>query len=112
VEKPNRDVAIKVLPPALAEDTARVARFEREAQLLAALNHPNMAAIYGIKQGATATSWEIRRFEAWAAQACPATNSYILEALGAAVTTRDGHLRAAQSGGAKTRELTMDEPGR
>ncbi len=50
--KLNRDVAIKVLPPAFAEDGARMARFEREAQLLAALNHPNIAAIYGIEQGA------------------------------------------------------------
>ena len=50
--KLNRDVAIKVLPPAFAEDAARMARFEREAQVLAALNHPNIAAIYGIEQGA------------------------------------------------------------
>src|SRR5205085_11175606 len=50
--KLNRDVAIKILPPAFAEDSARMARFEREAQMLAALNHPNIAAIYGIEQGA------------------------------------------------------------
>src|SRR5579864_9466756 len=50
--KLNRDVAIKVLPPAFAEDMARMARFEREAQVLASLNHPNIAAIYGIEQGA------------------------------------------------------------
>ena len=50
--KLNREVAIKVLPPALAEDGARMARFEREAQLLASLNHPNIAAIYGVEQGA------------------------------------------------------------
>ena len=43
----NRDVAIKVLPPALAQDAARMQRFEREAQLLASLNHPNIAAVYG-----------------------------------------------------------------
>jgi serine/threonine protein kinase len=48
----NRSVAIKVLPPAFAEDAARMARFEREAQVLASLNHPNIAAIYGIEQGA------------------------------------------------------------
>ena len=48
----NRDVAIKVLPPVFAEDAARMARFEREAQVLASLNHPNIAAIYGIEQGA------------------------------------------------------------
>src|SRR6516225_5433666 len=50
--KLNRDVAIKVLPPAFAEDSARMQRFEREAQVLASLNHPNIAAIYGIEQGA------------------------------------------------------------
>src|SRR5437773_7403041 len=50
--KLNRDVAIKILPPAFAEDAARMARFERDAQTLAALNHPNIAAIYGIEQGA------------------------------------------------------------
>src|SRR5437870_11466691 len=50
--KLNRDVAIKVLPPAFAGDAARMQRFEREAQVLASLNHPNIAAIYGIEQGA------------------------------------------------------------
>src|SRR3979411_1559361 len=50
--KLNREVAIKVLPPAFAEDADRMARFEREAQVLASLNHPNIAAIYGIEQGA------------------------------------------------------------
>jgi eukaryotic-like serine/threonine-protein kinase len=46
----DRDVAIKVLPDAVARDGARLARFEREAQLLAALNHPNISAIYGIEE--------------------------------------------------------------
>src|SRR4029077_5425253 len=50
--KLGRDVAIKVLPPAFAADAARKDRFEREAQTLAALNHPNIAAIYGIEQNA------------------------------------------------------------
>jgi len=50
--KLNRDVAIKVLLLAFAEDAARMARFEREAQVLASLNHPNIAAIYGIEQNA------------------------------------------------------------
>src|SRR3954471_9900126 len=50
--KLNREVAIKVLPPAWSDDPARMSRFEREAQLLASLNHPNIAAIYGIDQGA------------------------------------------------------------
>jgi serine/threonine-protein kinase len=50
--KLNRDVAIKVLPEAFAQDAARMQRFEREAQVLASLNHPHIAAIYGIEQGA------------------------------------------------------------
>jgi hypothetical protein len=50
----NREVAVKVLPRAFAEDTNRMARFEREAQLLASLNHPRIAAIYGLEEsGAT-----------------------------------------------------------
>src|ERR1051325_3156907 len=48
----NRYVAIKTLPAGFANDPARMARFEREAQLLAALNHPNIAAIYGLESGA------------------------------------------------------------
>jgi serine/threonine protein kinase len=47
--KLGRDVAIKVLPPAFANDPERLARFEREAQLLASLNHPHIGAIYGIE---------------------------------------------------------------
>jgi serine/threonine-protein kinase len=50
--KLHRDVAIKILPPAFAEDAERMQRFEREAQVLASLNHPNIAAIYGVEQGA------------------------------------------------------------
>src|SRR5271157_3549199 len=50
--KLNRDVAIKILPRAFAEDSASMQRFEREAQVLASLNHPNIASIYGIEQGA------------------------------------------------------------
>jgi serine/threonine protein kinase/Tol biopolymer transport system component len=47
--KLNRDVAIKVLTAAFADDPERLARFTREAQTLASLNHPNIAAIYGIE---------------------------------------------------------------
>ena len=44
--KLNRDVAIKVLPEQFTQDPQRLARFEREAKLLASLNHPNIAAIH------------------------------------------------------------------
>src|SRR5689334_18834824 len=46
----NRDVAIKILPHSFAADPDRMARFDREARVLASLNHPNIAAIYGIEQ--------------------------------------------------------------
>ncbi len=50
--KLNRDVAIKVLPGALANDADYLARFQREAQALAALHHPNIATIFGLEQNA------------------------------------------------------------
>jgi serine/threonine protein kinase len=48
--KLDRDVAIKVLPEAFAADPERIARFQREAKTLASLNHPHIAAIYGIEE--------------------------------------------------------------
>src|SRR6202795_2655473 len=50
--KLKRDVALKVLPETFARDPDRMARFQREAELLASLNHPNIAAIYGIEDRA------------------------------------------------------------
>src|ERR1700722_18587033 len=50
--KLDREVAIKVLPAAVAEDPERLARFQREARVLASLNHPNIAQIYGIEEQA------------------------------------------------------------
>ena len=48
--KLNREVALKVLPDSFANDAERLARFTREAQTLAALNHPSIAAIYGLEE--------------------------------------------------------------
>ena len=46
----NRQVALKILPDAFADDPDRLARFTREAQILASLNHPNIAQIHGIEE--------------------------------------------------------------
>jgi serine/threonine protein kinase len=48
--KLNREVALKVLPDSLANDADRLARFTREAQTLASLNHPNIARIHGLEE--------------------------------------------------------------
>ena len=52
----ERDVAIKVLPEAFSQDPERLARFEREAKTLAALNHPNIAQIYGLERSGSVTA--------------------------------------------------------
>jgi serine/threonine-protein kinase len=59
--KLNRQVALKILPEAFAADPDRLARFEREAQVLASLNHPGIAAIYGLEdsEGTTALVLEL-----------------------------------------------------
>ena len=51
-----RQVAIKVLPEAVAADADRLARFDREAKTLASLNHPNIAAIYGLERSGATTA--------------------------------------------------------
>jgi len=48
----NREVAVRVLPEAFAQDPDRLARFQLEAQVLASMNHPNIAAIYGVEERA------------------------------------------------------------
>jgi hypothetical protein len=57
----KRQVAIKVLPPSVADDADRLARFQREAEVLASLNHPNIAAIFGLERagGQTAIAMEL-----------------------------------------------------
>src|SRR5580700_8166774 len=52
--KLKREVALKVLPEAFARDPERMARFQREAEVLASLNHPNIAQIYGVEERALA----------------------------------------------------------
>ena len=59
--KLEREVAIKILPELLAADPERIARFEREAKTLAALNHPHIAAIYGLEESQGAVRLFSRR---------------------------------------------------
>ncbi len=67
--KLDRDVALKVLPEAFTSDPDRLARFEREAKVLASLNHPNIGSIYGLEEaeGVRAPVWSRRstRSTAW-----------------------------------------------
>ena len=55
--KLERDVALKVLPPAFTDDVDRVTRFTREARLLASLNHPHIGTIYGFEDGGHVPRW-------------------------------------------------------
>ena len=57
--KLKRDVAIKSLPEAFAGDADRLARFQREAEALAALDHPNIGSIYGFEES------DVGRFQRW-----------------------------------------------
>src|SRR5213593_4582584 len=68
--KLGRDVAIKILPASFAADPDRLARFEREARLLASLNHPHIAQIYGVEEsgGITALVLELVEGESLAAR--------------------------------------------
>ena len=68
--KLGRNVAIKLLPEAFARDAERVARFEREARVLASLNHPHIAAIYGLEEsnGRTLLLMELAEGETMAAR--------------------------------------------
>ena len=65
--KLNRQVALKILPEAFAADPDRLARFQREAHVLASLNHPNIAAIYGLEEpeGTRALVLELAKAQPW-----------------------------------------------
>ena len=56
-ERLDRDVAVKVLPEEVAEDQQRLARFEREAKLLASLSHQNVATLHGFKNTKVTAFW-------------------------------------------------------
>jgi eukaryotic-like serine/threonine-protein kinase len=77
----NRDVAIKILPPLFAADPERIARFDREAQVLGSLNHPNIAHIYGIEDAhaASAPTAEGERSAGWPAKSDTQLRALVME---------------------------------
>ena len=72
--KLDRKVAIKVLPDSMTRDKERAARFEREAKLLVALNHPNIAAIHGLDDvyATVFSSQDSSRAKRWPGGSCAA----------------------------------------
>jgi serine/threonine protein kinase len=66
----GREVALKLLPAAFASDAERLARFEREARLLASLSHPNVATLFGLEQldGCRVLVMELAAGEDWPAR--------------------------------------------
>jgi Tol biopolymer transport system component len=101
----KRDVAIKVLPESFAEDADRLARFQREAEALAALNHPNIAQIYGLERidGTTALVMELVEGPTLADRIAQGPIPYD-EALGIAMQVADA-LDAAHGQGIVHRDL-------
>jgi len=110
-EKLGRAVAIKVMPAAVAADTERLARFEREARILAALNHPNIAAIYEIAEsnGVPALILELIEGETLEDRLTP---GFGLRASGSAARRDSGSGRqpgALKPDGAHAKGLSIDE---
>jgi Tol biopolymer transport system component len=101
----GRDVALKVLPAAFADDPERLARFRREAQLLAALNDPHIAAIYGLEEtdGIVALALELAQGEDLAGRLKRGPLA-VEEALGIALQVAEG-LEAAHETGIVHRDL-------
>jgi serine/threonine protein kinase/dipeptidyl aminopeptidase/acylaminoacyl peptidase len=103
--KLGRSVAIKVLPPAFASDADRLSRFRREAQLLASLNHSNIAHIYGLEEAGDARCIVMELVEGETLQARIQRGSIPLdEALGIARQIADA-LEAAHERGVVHRDL-------
>ena len=99
----HRDVAIKVLPALLASDPDRLARFEREAQVLASLNHGNIAHVYGVIDDPPALVMELVEGQTLDA-VIPAGGMAIREALGLAIQMADA-LAAAHAAGVVHRDF-------
>jgi serine/threonine protein kinase len=103
--KLHRDVAIKVLPDSVSADPDRVARFDRESRVLASLNHPNIAHIYGVEESGTARALVLELVEGPTLQERLGGRSLALaEALGIARQIA-GALEAAHEVGIVHRDL-------
>ncbi|MSO46080.1 MAG: hypothetical protein EXQ59_04860 [Acidobacteria bacterium] len=102
--KLKRQVAIKILPPSLAADHDRLARFQREAEVLASLNHPNIAAIYGLEESGGMTALVMELVEGPTIEDMLAPGSRLpapgCRRNGAAWRTRAGHGAGPLSAGA------------
>ena len=103
--KLNRDVALKILPDAFAADPDRLARFRREAQVLASLNHPHIGHIYGFEDGGVAmlSCWSSSKGRRWPT-ACASGPIPLAEALPIARQIADA-LEAAHEQGIVHRDL-------
>src|SRR5215470_16053909 len=96
--KLNRDVALKVLPERFARDAERMARFRREAQVLASLNYPNIATIYGLEEshGTCALVMEMVEGSTLAERIAAAPRSGRPDEVGKAYAERSEAMRAMQ----------------
>ena len=105
--KLDRDVALKVLPDLFANDPERLARFQREAKVLASLNHPNIASIYGLEEvdGIRALVLELVEGPTLAELIAARTG----RAPAAAAPSESARRGAAPSGGGAPRGLEIDE---
>ena len=105
--KLNRDVALKFLPDVFIRDPDRVARFQREAQILAALNHPNIAAIYGLEESSGAQFLVLEFVDGPTLADVIGTETS--RAPAAAATSESASRGAAARGGGAPRALSIDE---
>jgi len=106
--KLDRDVAIKVLPPAFALDADRVARFAREAKTLASLNHPSIASIYGLEENVGVTALVMELVEGEDLSAIIAAGHVMAEAERVGARRREGASAAGRGAGAP-RHLELDD---
>jgi serine/threonine protein kinase len=104
-----RDVAIKVLPDAFSTDPDRLARFEREAQVLASLNHPNIAAIYGLEESGGVLALVMELVEGRDLSELVAGQRQGHSAPAAAASSESASRDAAASGGGAPRALSIDD---